>query len=680
RPLQNAIQREGPSMIVLGLSGGFDSTSRLDYDFSYDFLHDAAAVLLEDGRMVAAVEQERVNRIKHTNRSAVPAARVCLETRGIDVRDVDAFAFYGTEGACNQVLNAYHTRKNVGRTRVDIRTRLTHLLGEEFGQTIDPQRMHFNDHHMCHALGAYVHSGFDNCLVMTIDGAGEGNSGLVLRAHNGSFEKLCSIPEHHSLGYLYREVIRFLGYDMFEEYKVMGLAPYGDPAPHREFFKTLYDLEPDGNFQVHLWRVPLLHGILAPRQDDEPFSTLHKNLAASLQEALEVIVFHVLRHFREATGETSLCLSGGVAHNSTLNGKILRSGLFDRLFIHPAADDSGGALGAALEAHRELSGSYPRDTLEHVFVGRDLGDSDAIRKRLDAWGPLITAAYHDDVCVPAAGLMADGAVIGWVQGRSEFGPRALGNRSILADPRPRDNMVRINKMIKKREGFRPFAPSVLEERANDYFDMPAGTTELPYMSCVIPVRAEKRALLGAVTHVDGSARIQTVTRAQNDRFYRLIAEFGALTGVPMLLNTSFNNNAEPIVDKLDEAVACYLTTGLDYLVAGDAVVSRAGDTRDGMLRMAVSLPATVGLRQVDECRTGSERIRVNEIYVRTDKGRRRELSADARAVLLQSKRCRPLSDAFALAGVGTERQPALLDELFELWAQRLVIVHPIETA
>jgi carbamoyltransferase len=667
-------------MIVLGLSGGFDSTCRLDYDLSYDFLHDAAAVLLEDGRMVAAVEQERVNRIKHTNRAAMAAARVCLETRGIGIRDVDAFAFYATEDACNQVLNAYHTRKNVGRTRVDIRTRLIHLLGEEFGHTIDPNQLHFVDHHLCHALGAYVHSGFENGLVVTIDGAGEGNSVLVLRARNGEFERLRSIPENNSLGYLYREVIRFLGYDMFEEYKVMGLAPYGDPAPYREFFRSLYELEPDGNFQVHLWRVPSLHTILAPRQDDEPFSELHKNIAASLQEALENIAFHMLRHFREATGETALCLSGGVAHNSTLNGKILLSGLFDRVFIHPAAHDAGGALGAALGVHRELTGAHSRHTLEHVFVGRDLGDPSAIRKTLDAWSPLINAAHHDDVCPPAAALMAEGAVIGWVQGRSEFGPRALGNRSILADPRPRDNMARINKMIKKREGFRPFAPAVLEERANDYFEMPAGTTELPYMTCVIPVREEQRALLGAVTHVDGSARIQTVTRAQNDRYYRLIAEFGALTGVPVLLNTSFNNNAEPIVDTLDEAVACYLTTGLDYLVAGDYVVSRSGNTRNGLLRMAVSLPATVGLRQVDECRSTAERLRANEIYVRTDKGRRRELSADARAVLLQSSGNRPLADTFSSAGIRSDRQPALLDELFELWAQRLIVVHPVDPA
>ena len=241
-------------MMILGLSGGFDAAYRLEYDLSYDFMHDAAAVLLDEGRMVAAIEQERVNRIKHTNRAATPAARVCLETCGATIHDVDRIAFYATEAACNQVLYAYHVRKNVGRERVDVRTRLCQLLQQEFDAEIDPARLHFADHHMCHALGAYVHSGFDRCLTVTIDGAGEGNAGLVLRSRNGSFERLRSIPESDSLGYLYREVIRFLGYDMFEEYKVMGLAPYGDPAPYRDVFRQLYELTPTATSNSS-WRV-----------------------------------------------------------------------------------------------------------------------------------------------------------------------------------------------------------------------------------------------------------------------------------------------------------------------------------------------------------------------------------------------------------------------------------------
>jgi carbamoyltransferase len=664
-------------MMIVGLSGGFDSTWRLEYDLSYDFLHDAAAVLLHDGRMVAAVEQERLNRIKHTNRCALPAVRACLDAHGATIGDVDGFAFYATEDAANQVLYAYHTRMGVGRDRIEIRPLLQRLFAEEFGCAIDPARFHFADHHMCHALGAYVHSGFRDCLAVTIDGAGEGNAGLALRVRDGAFEQIRSVPASNSLGYLYREVIRFLGYDMFEEYKVMGLAPYGDPARYREFFRNFYELLPDGEFLVHLPRVAMLHSILAPRRDDEPFTTLHKDIAAALQEALEIVVFHMLRHFRDFTGETRLCLSGGVAHNSTLNGKILLSGLFDEVFVHPASHDAGGALGAALHAHRALQPDVRPATLGHLFVGRDIGSDESAHAALERWAPLATVERVEDACAAAARLLADGKVIGWVQGRSEFGPRALGNRSILADPRPAGNMARINRMIKKREGYRPFAPSVLEQHAGEYFEMPRHTMALPYMTYVVPVRADKRALLGAVTHVDGSARVQTVTREQNERYYRLIEAFGARTGVPVLLNTSFNNNAEPIVDTIDEAMACYLTTGLDELVVGACVVSRAEGGVSAYERMAVCLPETVAIQDVDACVGRGRRERHAEILVRASHGRRRRVSETARRVLLDARPDRTIGGLADAAGIGAAERVALIDELRELWANRLVSIGPV---
>jgi carbamoyltransferase len=665
-------------MLIVGLSGGFDSTYRLEFDLSYDFLHDASAVLLDDGRMVAAVELERLNRIKHTNRSPAPAVRACLDAYGAGIQDVGCFAFYATESACNEVLNSYHVRKNVGRQRLDIRTRLSQRLGEEFGCEIDPAKLHFADHHMCHALGAYVHSGFDRCLAVTIDGAGEGNSGLVLRARSGEFETLRSIPETDSLGYFYREVIRYLGYDMFEEYKVMGLAPYGDPSRFRDLFKNLYELKPDGGFQVSLMKIPILHTVLAPRQDDEPFETIHKDIAASLQEALETIVMHMLRHFRESTGETSLCVSGGVAHNSSMNGKILRSGLFDRVFVHPASHDAGGALGAAFHAHKTHRPQVAPAVLTNLFMGRGIGGDSTIKDTLSAWSPLVRVERLSDPCAATAKLLAEDAVIGWVQDRAEFGPRALGNRSILADPRPAENMSRINRMIKKRESYRPFAPSVLEEHARDYFEFPAGVDRLPYMVFVVPVREDKRQLLGAVTHIDGSARVQTVSREDNERYWQLIRAFGDLTGVPVLLNTSFNNNAEPIVDTLDEAVTCYLTTGLDYLIAGDYLVTRAPDSADRILDMAVSLPPTVAIRQVDHAVSPAARERHIEIFVRTDKGRRRRLSDASAGVLAQVAAPTPLRSLLNGATPSSTRD-AVLSELRELWAQRLVTIAPVES-
>jgi carbamoyltransferase len=663
--------------MIVGLSGGFDTSWQLEYDLPYCFLHDAAAVLLHDGEMVAAVELERLNRIKHTNRSAIPAVRACLEACGATIDDVEGFAFYATEDVINEILYTYQTWAGAGCELIQIRPLLQRLLKEEFGRVIDPACFHFVDHHMCHALGAYLHSGFTDCLTITIDGAGEGNAGLVLRARNGAFEQLRSVPASNSLGYLYRDVIRFLGYEMFEEYKVMGLAPYGDPARFRDFFKTLYELRPEGEFRIHLSRIPTLHSILTPRRRDDPFTTLHKDIAASLQEALEIMALHMIRHYRESTGETRLCLSGGVAHNSTLNGKILLSGIFDEVFVHPASHDAGGALGAALHTHRVLRPDLRPPTLSHLFLGRDIEAGGPVRATIDRWAPLVKVEHVKDVCAAAAQLLADGKVIGWVQGRSEFGPRALGNRSILADPRPAANMARINKMIKKREGYRPFAPSVLEQHAGEYFEMPRHTTALPYMTYVVPVRPDKRALLGGVTHVDGSARVQTVTREQNERYYRLIEAFAERTGVPVLLNTSFNNNAEPIVDTIDDAIACYLTTGLDALVVGDCVVSRAQQDLSAYEGMAVSIPETVAIREVDVCVEKGRRERQVEIFVRGKHGRRRNLSEVMLKALRESNSERTVGQLADAIGIDAAQRGALLDDLRELWANRLVAIGPI---
>jgi carbamoyltransferase len=665
-------------MMVIGLAGGFDPDCRLQYDLSYDFLHDSAAVLLDDGRMVAAVEQERLNRIKNTNRCAIPAIRACLEIYGAKIEDIDYFAFYATEKAVNQVLYAYHTRMGVGQYRVCIRTLLGDLLEEEFGYRVNPEKFRFADHHKCHALSAYVHSGYENCLAVTIDGAGEGNSALVQRVCAGQFEELRSIPQSSSLGHFYREAIRFLGYDIFEEYKVMGLAPYGDAARFREFFKTFYELLPEGEYLVHLDRVAKLHTITEPRRGDAPFTQLHKDLAAAIQEMLERSVLHMLRHFRALSGESRLSLSGGVAHNSTLNGKILRSGIFDEVFVHPASNDAGCALGAALHAYEQLP-SAAACALEHVFVGRDVGSDAAVHAQLLRWEALVDVELVDP-CAVAAELIAQGKVIGWVQGRAEFGPRSLGNRSILADPRPIENLTRINRMIKKREGYRPFAPTVLEQHAHEYFEFPASVESLPYMSYVVPVRTDKRSLLGAVTHVDGSARVQTLNRRQNARYYGLIDAFYARTGVPLVLNTSFNNNVEPIVDTVDEAMACFLTTELDYLIVGNCLVSRRPDAGDAIEQFEVTIADTVALQIINLAVENGQRERVVEIFVRGGKVRRYPLSEAMGGFLLG------VSDAFSFveladaARVDDADRQKLLEELHELWSKRFVVIRPASTA
>lgn len=315
------------------------------------------------------------------------------------------------------------------------------------------------------------------------------------------------------------------------------------------------------------------------RRMGEEFSQDHKDFAAGLQHLLETIAMHVISYWARYTGLRNLCFVGGVAANSSLNGVILRSGLFDEVFIHPASHDAGAAEGAALMAADQLGTSpFGLPRMRSASVGPGLGTTTQVENALEAWGGLVEYERSSDIVEDAARLLADGAVLGWAHGRSEFGPRALGNRSILADARPPENKEKINAMVKKRESFRPFAPVVTPEAATEYFNLPKTRANYDFMSFVVDVREDRRAELGAVTHVDGTARIQIIDPVSNERFYRLVRRFGELTGTPVLLNTSFNNNAEPIVQSVQDVLTCFLTTGLDFLVIEDWVVRRREGT------------------------------------------------------------------------------------------------------
>jgi carbamoyltransferase len=387
-------------------------------------------------------------------------------------------------------------------------------------------------------------------------------------------------------------VIALLGYVFTEEYKVMGLAPYGNPARFRRAFRDIYALLPQGDFLLRWDLIGTLNKLVPARKRQDPLEQIHADLAAALQETLEDIVLHVVRYFRELTGNTRLCLAGGVAHNCSLNGKLLYTGLFDDIFVHPASHDAGCAIGAGVYPFLlgngfRVSGvppilsipvatgdspSYVGDELRTVYWGSDIGSEEIIQATLSEWHEFVHFEAVRDIAARTATMISKGAVVGWVQGRSEFGPRALGNRSIVADPRKAENKDIVNAMVKKREAYRPFAPAILEEYVHDYFDLPVEKNRFPFMTFVVRVRPEKQELLRATTHVDGTARIQTVCREDNPRFWQLIDAFRVITGVPVLLNTSFNNNHEPIVDSVEDAIVSFLTTGLTHLVLGDTLV------------------------------------------------------------------------------------------------------------
>ena len=576
-------------MIILGFNCGFESPTN-QYDESHSgIIHDTSAVLIKDGVVVSAIEEERLNRLKHTNKFPERAIQFVLDSHGLTLDDVDYFAFYSTEEFADLILKRVYLENQTMEELLTARSYISLLFKEAFGREIDQSKICFIDHHLTHAASAFHLSGYDKSLVLTLDGVGESFSGKVFYCTGQEMKEVDSFTENDSLGYFYLEVTRFLGYDAHDEYKVMGLAPYGDPSVYRDVFSMFYDLLPEGKFNIKRGLISLiLYGITTPRRKKQEFEQIYKNLAAALQEALENIVLHIVKYHAEKTGMDKLCMAGGVALNCSANGKIYYSGLFNDFFVQPAAYDAGCALGAACQVYMEKSARKAIKPMEHVFLGTDISGDRETEQLLEGWGAFLDFEYHEDIARETAAAIERGDVVGWVQGKSEFGPRALGNRSILADPRPHENKTRVNKVVKKREAYRPFAPSVISEKAGEFFDIDVNKACFDYMNFAVQVRPDYVAKLGAITHVDGTARVQTVRQEQNPLYWQLLHEFGALTGIPMLLNTSFNNNVEPIVNTPKEAIECFLTTGLDALIIGNYMITKKkrelGDTL-GALKM-----------------------------------------------------------------------------------------------
>jgi carbamoyltransferase len=543
------------------------------------------------------------------------------------------------------------------------------------------EKIRLVEHHVGHAMSAFGPSGFSDALIFTADGFGDGISGCVLEGRDGQLTSTRgTFSVEDSLGRFYSSVLRFLGYSPGDEYKAMGLAPYGDRSRYRHFFSALYTLLPDGAFAFttpnHEGMTERLAALGAARDPGDSFGRVHVDVAAALQEAFETIVFHIISHHRRQTGHRNLCLAGGTAQNSTSNGRLLASGLFERIYVQPAAHDAGIALGAAL--HLWASERPPERVLfsgpDHIYWGPELPDASDMAVTLRSWGEFIRFERCSDVFAATAALLAEGAIVGWIQGRSEFGPRALGNRSVLADPRRAENRDLVNNAVKLREQFRPFAPSVLEESAAEFFTLSPGQ-RLPFMTFVTDVREDRRALLPAVTHVDGSARVQTVARADNERFWRLLHAFADLTGVPVLLNTSFNRDGEPIVDSLEDAIVCFLTGGLDILVAGDCIVRKRPIRPAAYAGLVASLRTDSFLERHYERVAAARGRPLHGILLR--KRRRVEISSLLHRILSLDHMQRRAVELIAGEEGATQLDLDLLGrELFGLWACRIITLRP----
>jgi carbamoyltransferase len=558
--------------------------------------HDAAAALLRDGKIVAMAEEERFVRKKHTMDFPVHAIQYCLEEAGITIDDVDHIVYYWDTGK-HVGDQLWHIIRYLPRSLNLVRSRLVQnfvpmmRLGDTLRENLGlnsnskAQRIHTVEHHAGHAASAFFLSPFDDAAILSMDAVGEWTTTWFGVGEGQTIRKLDEIGFPHSLGMLYGSVTEYLGFRFAsDEGKVMGLAPYGDPEVFLPEFRKMVRLEPDGRysldmsyFDYHLygrgrWVSDKFKQVFGPpRQKSEPIERRHEHVAAALQRVTEEVGLHMAEHLRRATGKQALCIAGGVGLNSVLNGKILEQGLFRDVFVQPAASDAGTAVGAALWVSIcELGLSRPHP-MDQAYWGPGFTD-EQIESVLARYAGRLSYRRVEDPSRLGAEIIAGGEILGWFQGRMEFGPRALGNRSILADPRRPDMKDILNARVKHREPFRPFAPSVLEERTGEFFtiDYPS-----PFMILVYDVRPEKRAVVPAITHVDGTGRVQTVSRRVNPRYWDLISAFEDLTGVGLVLNTSFNVMGEPIVCRPEEAIECFLTTGIDQLIIGDFHAQKA---------------------------------------------------------------------------------------------------------
>ena len=589
------------------------------------FFHDAAAALLEDGVLVAAAEEERFSRIKHDTAFPEKAIEFCLRQRGINAEDIEYVAFFEkplvkVERLFASIFATVPRSSSVFREATiawfEEKLWVKSLLQEKFGLGAD--RLLFIEHHVSHAASSFLCSPFDEAAILTVDGVGEWTTagmgvGRTVRNNDGETTKLITTHEMrfpHSLGLLYSAFTEYLGFQVNEgEYKVMGMASYGEPR-YVEKVHQLLDLKSDGSFKLDLSYFQFHHSTRAtisskfetlfgprrraesrfvthsaPLPKDEEAATeeelkqnqYYADVAASIQRATEEILLAMANRLHRDTGLKNLCMAGGVALNSRANGRILAESPFENLYIQPAAGDNGGALGAALYATHVLLG-LPRKWVMQTAAWGEAHDADAVATFLRAND--IPHEHFDDedtLCASVAAHLASGRVAGWHQGRFEWGPRALGQRSILADPR-RDEMKEIvNVKIKFREPFRPFAPSVLGKKAETYFDLKDAASRDParFMLLVAPVKDIAREQLPATTHVDGTARLQTVFEETNGRYAKLIRAFEKESGVPVVLNTSFNLRGEPIVNTPAEAYNTFSQSGLDILVLGEHVVSKS---------------------------------------------------------------------------------------------------------
>ncbi len=553
------------------------------------FYHDSAAALLRDGKVVAACQEERLSRKKHDSGFPSRAVKYVLREAGVKPEELDAVGFYDKpllkfERMLSTYLGTFPRGFSSFRTAMPVWIHEKLWTRSLIRKELRPYRgpIFFAEHHMSHAASAFLVSPFEESAILTVDGVGEWATSSFGVGKGSDITLFKEIRFPHSLGLLYSAFTYYLGFKVNSaEYKVMGLAPYGKPVHFERIMKEMVHLAPDGSFKLDMRYFDYDHGLRMtsaafheffggpPRVPESWMNEREFDIAASVQKVCEEVVLTMVRHLHQQTGLTNLCMAGGVALNCVANGRIVKETPFKNLFVQPAAGDAGGAVGVAHWLYNTIEKQPRNGHWTNAYLGPGFGD-DEIKSYLDSRGAKYQVLGREELLQKTARRLTEGHVIGWFQGRMEFGPRALGGRSILADPRDAKMRDTLNMKIKFREGFRPFAPSVLADKCSEWFDLHCDS---PYMLLVAQVREGKR-VIPSVTHVDNSARIQTVTREDSPLYYDLIREFEKLTGVPLVINTSFNVRSEPIVCTPHDAYVCFMRTNMDDLVLGPYFLER----------------------------------------------------------------------------------------------------------
>ncbi|MCK1502133.1 carbamoyltransferase N-terminal domain-containing protein [Bradyrhizobium sp. 188] len=661
-------------MFTLGLSGGLDLVHEQRLDAPENYTYDGAAVLLKDGVVVAALEQERLDRIKRSNKFPMGAISFCLRSHGLTLSDLSSIAYYADERAADALLTRMYLARPEFRQRLSARGLLHTTLQRALGCDVELSKLRFYEHKLTHAACAMHQSGFAESLVFVIDNAGGLYAGRRQPDGAVAMETLALTVPAKSIQKLCHAILPFLGLGLFDEYKALAMSMQGNADVFRDAVSRLYDLLPDGDYRLHLDRVPALIDQIEPSRSGVELQQRHYDFAASLQEAMEEIVLHVLSHYRAKTGLRHLCVAGGMAENVEINSSLMYSGLFDEVFVHPIAHDAGCALGAALLSSQDDGMPAPRERVQSVQWGSEPEPGPQVEAELERWRDFVGFERNNDVIRRAAKAIAEGSLVAWLEGRSDFGSHALGSRNVLARTDATEMGERLRLALGRQEVHHRPALLIRDQDIRSWCELPAQYQAVPFQTFTLRVREQRRAEAGAALYANGKAKVQTVSQRQKPRLYRLLGELGLMTGSAAMLSASFNRSSEPTVESVEDAVASFVGSELDYLIVGDFIAERKDVRDEARMRLRISLPPFVQLVRSRGWPERQRRTLRDEMCTTYAPGRRRTITRMLADLLADVESEVPLKDLLSRAE--PQHRAELMDEIASLATVGIIVLRP----